>query len=296
MDTLGLNGNNLANLIGSDEINFILKNTPDEEKAILLSLLEMNDIVEFEKQINRIFNIAPKQDDTLDYEAQMQADEYADKSFLSQSASEEASAQIRALSEIETDFNNNVTLNVLQYFTREAQRLENEAKHIESTLLGKPNKISLPEADLKQYLHSANPYIRLMLAAHGLFAEVLKHDVSPAIRLETFNQTGQYSEFYREREDNLDMVKALINQGIDHAYYSSVSEITRKMVLEQQAADKIIETVMAGNDGIIQTLLDRIDWFENSEAIFRKYKPALAHITLVVQSAEIPLNAKSPTK
>lgn len=53
-------------------------------------------------------------------------------------------------------------------------------------------------------------------------------------------QTGKYSEFYREREDNLAVIKELISQGIDHDFFRNRSETTKKMVENQEIADYII--------------------------------------------------------
>lgn len=76
----------------------------------------------------------------------------------------------------------------------------------------------ISEQDCKPYLNSFNPYIRQRIADLGYFPDILKHDSVAEVRLAVLKKTGVYSEFFCEKEHDIDVIREMIWKGFEIEY------------------------------------------------------------------------------
>ncbi|NPA72801.1 MAG: hypothetical protein GXO35_08235 [Gammaproteobacteria bacterium] len=93
----------------------------------------------------------------------------------------------------------------------------------ECEVLLNPVQPEMPtEESMKLLLGSKNPYVREAIASRGFFSEVLKDDPVGAVRLAVLKKTGRYSEHFRRREDDLAVIREMLVQGLEVAYFEGL--------------------------------------------------------------------------
>jgi hypothetical protein len=256
--------------LNSDDLSQIreqLSLVPKEEQELFFKLLETNDEKAFEEGLARLYKVNGKPSDNSNAEASTVEKQ--------QKSLEQLNISSKGVSEL-----------VLYHFDLQSKQLQREAFNLEKTLLGEEVP-SIPVQKARTHAKSNNPYVRLMIASHGLFPEILKEDPVSMVRLEVLKKTGKYSEHYREKERDHSVIKELIRQGIDRDYYLKLSLETQYMVESQEEADGLIEEIENGSYSAMEKVLKSISGDKAMEA---KYQAGILHMQVTCDNVRPPLN------
>jgi flagellar hook-basal body complex protein FliE len=231
-----------------------LNEVPDDERALVMKFFETNDQVAFEKELMALYV----------KRGQMSAEDVVQMN--------EAKKTEQAVSSISAS----VYELILHHFDRTSKKLQKAALAEENRLLGIPS----PQISIKhsaELVNSANPFVRLMLASHGLHADILKNDPLAKVRLEVLKQTGVYADDFQETERDYGVIKELISQGVGHAFYRQLSEATREMVETQESANQFIKLIEQGALDVYEQLMAGL---AEHSALVERYKDGMVYLTM----------------
>lgn len=141
------------------------------------------------------------------------------------------------------------------------------------------------ERQCKAYLENSNPYIRHRIASLGYFPDVLKHDSVAEVRLAVLNKTGIYSEFFREQEHDIDVIREMLRKGYELEYFKrSEDPDIQQAVRHSEQYHFILSQICRFEPDTVDILRLVVDSLEslylqnNSEREFRDIEGALKYL------------------
>ena len=141
--------------------------------------------------------------------------------------------------------------NIIEYFDTYNQKQEAEAERILKELRYSDSQNEKFQRKLKELSHNKNPRIREKIAKMGFFGETLKYDPIAEIRRQVLITTGDYSEYYRERENSFSVIKEMIKQGIDYEFFANKDPFFSELVDEQKEVDIVLNELSNQNEQVL---------------------------------------------
>ena len=195
---------------------------------------------------------------------------------------------------------------VLGYIFKRVKKERTEACHLLgaecdwsdklSLALKEPAPIKGTLAQIKRWAKDRNVFVRIELARRGLAPEILKYDSSSTVRLLTLQNTGEFSEHYREREADLHVIQEMIKQDIDRDYWRELSPQLATFVEQVEQSESLIERIELGDvrdyKQTIQLLisLSELEEYQDRQDILRE---AIQYLKAIYENDRADMRTQS---